>query len=259
MSVYIHPTAIVEDGAQLDDGVRVEAYAYVGAEVTLGAGTVVRHHATVEGYTFMGKNNTVHPYALIGGKTQDLKYKGGRPGLKIGDENSFREYATVHCATNDGDFTIVGSFNNLLAYSHIAHDCIIGDHLIASNGTAIAGHVQVGHHVVIGGFGGVHQFCRIGDFAMVGAMAKLTQDIPPYVIAEGNPAQSRTINKVGLERNGFDADMMAQVKTAFRIVYKQDLTREQALAKLKAEVAAGNKPVIEKFLAFFESSQRGVA
>lgn len=257
MNVTIHPTAIVENGAVLEDGVTVDAYAYIGAQVRLGTGTHVMHHGTVDGNTVMGSGNTVHPYAYIGGQTQDLKFKGGNPGLRIGDNNDFREYVTVHCATVDGTYTVVGSNNHLLGYTHIAHDCVLGDGIIISNFTGIAGHVKIGSNIVIGGAAGVHQFCRIGDYSMVGGMARVVQDVPPFMIAEGSPAKTRTINKVGLERHGFDHSMMEQVKTAYKIVFKTELTREQALARLR-EVNQEDTPIIGKMIAFLEGSERGV-
>lgn len=203
MASRIHPTAIIEDGAQLGENVSIGAYAYIGGEVTLGDGCVIQHHATVEGYVIMGRENEVFPYALIGGKTHDLKFKGGHPGLRIGDHNEFREYVTVHPATDDGDFTVIGNHNHLLAYSHIAHDCILGDHIVMSGHGALAGHIPVGDHALIAWGSGVHQFCRIGAHAMVSACSKAVKDVPPYMIVEGTPAEVRAINKVGMERRGF--------------------------------------------------------
>ncbi|HNX05836.1 MAG TPA: acyl-ACP--UDP-N-acetylglucosamine O-acyltransferase [Opitutales bacterium] len=258
MKARIHPTAIVENGAKLADGVEIGAYAYIGPEVTLGEGTVVQHHATVEGLTTMGERNVVYPYAMIGGRTQDLKFSGGNPGVKIGDDNCFREYTTVHSATKDGDFTIVGSNNNILAYSHIAHDCILGDWIIASNYAGLAGHVQIGSHAVLGGMTGIHQFCRIGEYAMTGGMSRVVQDICPFMIAEGSPARTRTINLVGLERNGFDAKALSEVKTAYRILFKSGLTREKSIEALRAECRE-DTPQIARLLAFFENSERGVS
>jgi UDP-N-acetylglucosamine acyltransferase len=253
----IHPTAIVEKGAQLDEGVEVGAYAYVGPKVRLGKGTVIRHHATVEGYTEMGRNNTVFPYAFVGAMTQDLKFKGGQPGLKVGEGNCFREYCSIHVATEDGRFTVIGSHNNFLAYTHVAHDCILGDNIITSNYCGIAGHVRIGNYVVMGGYAGVHQFCRIGDYAMLGGMAKVVQDVAPFVIVEGNPAKTRTLNKVGLERHNFDASSINQIKTAYKILFKSDLTREKAIEVLREE-NEDDTPLLAQILAFVEQSDRGI-
>src|SRR4051812_24125253 len=232
MAAKIHPTAIIEPGAQLGTDLEIGAYAYVGAAVQLGDGTKLHHHATVEGNTVLGRGCEVFPYACLGGKTQDLKYKGGNPGVRIGDQNVFREYVTVHAATSDGDFTTVGSHNTILAYCHVAHDCQLGSHIIASNSVGLAGHVVVEDHVILGAVCGVHQFCRIGAYAMVSAYAKIVQDVPPFFIADGLPAEIRAINKVGLERNGFNAEALDRVKQIHRILYRDGLNRTQALERL---------------------------
>jgi UDP-N-acetylglucosamine acyltransferase len=258
MGATIHPTAIIESGAQLGVGVIVGAYAYIGAQVTIGAGTRLHHHATVEGNTVMGDACEVFPYACIGGKTQDLKYKGGRPGVRIGSHNVFREYATVHEATNDGEFTVIGDHNHFLAYSHVAHDVQIGSHVIASNTVGIAGHVIVEDHAILGAFCGVHQFCRIGAYAMISAYAKVVQDIPPFLIADGIPTEIRAINKVGLERNGFTPEQIERVKQIYRTLYRDGLNRTQAMEKLTAHAQAGT-PEFQRVIAFAKNSQRGMA
>ena len=167
MGTQIHSTAIIEPGAELGEGVKVGAYAIIGPNVRIGDGTVVRHHATIEGFTELGNENIIYPYSFIGAKTHDLKFEGGQPGLKIGSRNTFREYVTVHAATNDGEHTVVGNENVVLAYSHIAHDCQIGNHLVMSSHSAFGGHVVAGNHVNVGWGVGVHQFCRLGDHAML--------------------------------------------------------------------------------------------
>lgn len=258
MAATIHPTAVIEPGAQLGADVAIGAYAYVGAGVTLGAGTRLHHHASVEGNTVLGERCEIFPYACIGGKTQDLKFKGGNPGLRVGDRNVFREYVTIHCATNDGDFTRVGSDNVLLGACHIAHDCVIGSHTVMSNGAMLAGHVTVEDHVVIGGYGGIHQFCRLGAFAMLSATAKLVHDLPPYFIADGTPAEVRAINRVGLERNGFTPEQLDRVKQIHRILYRDGLNRTQALEKLSSHPQAGSVE-FQRILAFAQSSERGLA
>lgn len=254
----IHPTAIVESGAQLDSDVEVGAFAYVGASVVLGAGTKLHHHASVEGNSTLGRSCEVFPYACIGGKTQDLKFKGGRPGLLAGDRNVFREYVTVHCATKEGDFTKIGSDNTFLASSHVAHDCVLGNRIVMSNGAVLAGHVIMEDHVVVGGYGGVHQFCRVGAFAMVSAFAKLVQDLPPYLIADGTPAQVRAINRVGLERAGFTPEQMDRVKNIYRLLYREGLNRTQALDKLAAHEHASSAE-FQHVLTFAKISERGLA
>ena len=258
MPSHLHPTAIIESGAELGEGVEVGAYVYVGAGVVLGAGTKLHHHASVEGNTVVGAQCEVFPYACIGGKSQDLKFKGGSPGLRIGDRNVFREYVTVHCATNVGDVTRVGSDNVLLAACHVAHDCVLGNHIVMSNGAVLAGHVVVEDRVVIGGYGGIHQFCRLGAFAMLSATAKLVHDLPPFFIADGTPAEVRAINRVGLERNGFSAAQLDRVKLIHRILYRDGLNRTQALEKL-ASHAQADTDEFRRVLTFARASERGLA
>jgi len=258
MATTIHPTAVVEPGAELGAGVEIGALAYVGAAVVLGDGTRLHHHASVEGFTTLGATCEVFPYACIGGKTQDLKFKGGRPGLRAGDRNVFREFVTIHAATNDGDCTVLGSDNTVLAYSHIAHDCVLGSHIVMSNAISMAGHVTVEDHVVIGGAAGIHQFCRIGAHAMLSAMAKLVQDLPPYFIADGTPAEVRAMNKVGLERSGHTAEQLERVKQVYRILYRDGLNRSQALEKLAAHEQAASAE-FQRVIAFARASTRGLA
>jgi len=258
MASTIHSTALVESGVQLGAAVEIGAFAFVGAGVTLGDGTRLHHHASVEGDTVLGRECEIFPYACIGGKTQDLKHAGGRPGLRVGDRNVFREYVSIHCATNDGDVTRIGSDNVLLATCHVAHDCVLGNHIVMSNGAVLAGHVTVEDHVIVGGYGGIHQFCRLGAYAMLSAMAKLVQDLPPYFIADGIPAEVRAINKVGLERNGFTAEQLDRVKQIHRILYREGLNRTQALEKLAAHKEAGSAEFLH-MLAFAQKSQRGLA
>jgi len=258
MASRIHPTAIVEPGAQLGAEVELGAYAYVGAAVTLGDGCRLHHHACVEGHTVLGPQCEVFPFACLGGKTQDLKYRGGTPGVRIGDRNVFREYVTVHAATNDGDLTIVGSDNTLLAYTHIAHDCVVGDHVVMSNYAGLAGHVKVEDHVLIAAYGGVHQFCRLGIHAMVGGRAKVVQDVPPYLIVDGEPATVRTFNKVGLERCGFTFEQIERVKHLYRMLYRDGLNRSQALEKIAAHPDA-DTPEFQRMLKFARENQRGLA
>jgi UDP-N-acetylglucosamine acyltransferase len=258
MAATIHPTAIVEPGAQLGAGVELGAYAYVGPQVVLGAGTRLHHHASVEGDTVVGAGCEVFPYACLGGKTQDLKYAGGKPGLRVGDRNVFREYVTIHAATQDGDVTRVGSDNVLLASCHVAHDCVLGNHIVMSNGAVLAGHVVVEDHVVVGGYGGVHQFCRLGAYAMLSATAKLVHDLPPYFIADGTPAKVRAINQVGLERNGFSPEQLDRVKQIHRLLYRAGLNRSQALERLENHAQAGTEE-FQRMLAFSRGSERGLA
>ncbi len=258
MAADIHPTAVVDNNARLEDGVIIGAYAFIGPKVRLGADTVVHHHATVEGNTRLGKENEIFPYALVGGKTQDLKYKGGEPGLEIGDHNVFREFCTVHTATEDENSTIIGSHNNFMAYCHVAHNCTLGDHIIMSNNATLAGHVTLEDHCIIGGLTAIHQFCRIGLYAMLGGCAKVVQDVPPYMICDGNPAKTRAINKIGLERAGYSESEITLIRQAYKTLYREDLNRSQALEKLKQNDSA-DTPILRRLIDFIENSQRGLA
>lgn len=253
----IHPTALVAPQAELADDVMVEAYAVVGPQVRLGEGTRIRHHATVEGRTSLGRENVVWPYAYLGGRTQDLKYRGGEPGLEIGDGNHFREFCTVHCATFPEGVTRIGHRNHFLAYTHIAHDCRLGSGIVMSNNATLAGHVVLEDQVVMGGFAAAHQFCRVGRLAMVGGMSKIVQDVPPFCIADGNPAEARAVNKVGLERAGWSAHEQGLARKIFKTVYGLGLNRSQALAELQRCPEAG-EPVVAHFLAFAAASERGL-
>jgi len=258
VTAKIHPTAIVEDGAEIGEDCEIGAFSFIGAAVTLGDRCRVHHHATVEGFTSAGNENEIFPYALIGGKTHDLKFKGGRPGLKIGNGNVFREYTTVHPATSDGEFTRLGDHNTILAYSHVAHDCQIGNYLIMSSHSAFGGHVVCADRVNVGWGAGVHQFCHLGTLAMIGAASKVVQDVPPFLIADGNPSVCRTFNRVGLERAGYSAKDISLVHKVFKILFREGLNRGQSLDKLRSDEEA-DSPVIKEVLAFFSDSQRGVS
>ena len=235
MATKIHPQAIVEEGAELGENVMVEAFVYVGAKACVGDDSHLRHHATVEGDVVLGKDNQVHPYALVGGMTHDLKYQGGQPKLRIGDRNVFREYVTAHVATDPEDVTVIGSDNVFLAYSHVAHDCIVGDHFVMSSHSALGGHVVVGDHVNVGWGAGVHQFCRLGRHCMVAACAKLVQDVPPFMLADGSPAEVRSINKVGMERAGFPSEDIEVARSVYKTLYRKGLNRSQALEELDGD------------------------
>jgi UDP-N-acetylglucosamine acyltransferase len=257
MARQIHPTAIIEAGAQLAEDIVIGAYAYVGSLASIGAGTILHHHANVEGRTTIGAQCEIFPFACVGTKTHDLKYKGGEPGLVVGDRNVFREYVSVHGATNETDYTRMGNDNVMLAYSHIAHDCIVGNHLVMSAQSALAGHVIVEDHVNIGWGSGVHQFCRVGAYAMLGAMSKVVQDVPPYIIADGNAAIARSINKVGLERHGFTPEQLEAIKHAFRLFYRSGYNRSQAFEHMRTHKLATSAE-FQHFLNFVTKSERGV-
>ena len=253
----IHPTAIVDAKASLGVGVQIGAYAIVNAGVELGDGCRVGHHATIDGPCKIGPRNEIFPYAAIGFKTQDVKYKGEPTHLEIGRGNIFREFSTIHRGTGMGETTVVGDGNLFLAYSHIAHNCIIGNRTIFSNNATLAGHVVVGDHAVLSGLCAVHQFCRVGAHSIIGGCAKVVQDVPPFLIADGNPAQLRGVNQVGLERCGFLEDDIKVLRRAYRFLADRTLNFSQAVEKIEASEDAGNKYV--KYLVdFLKTTERGV-
>ena len=228
----IHPTAIIEQGAELAPDVEVGAYACIGALAVLGPGCRIHHHATVEGRTRMGAANEVFPYAFIGGRTQDKKWTGDDAPVVIGERNTFREFCTVHPATFADRETRIGSGNLFCAYSHVGHECAVGDECVFSNNATLGGHVRVGDRVIIGGLTAVHQFCRIGGGAMIGGCCKLLQDVLPHAMAEGYPATHRTINKVGMRRDGFSDEQIQLVARIHKLLFRKGLNRSQALEAL---------------------------
>ncbi len=258
MPTHIHPTAIVDPKAELADGVEVGPYAIIGPDARLGAGTRIWHHATIWGDTVLGERCEVYPYASIGMQTQDLKFKGGRPGTRIGHRNVFREYVSINAATKDGEYTVLGDDNYLLAYCHVGHCCRIGSHLVASNSVTLAGHVVVEDHVGIGGCSAVHQFCRVGQRSFIGGCSKVEQDVPPFLLADGIPARIRMFNKVGLERAGFTAEQLSAIKFLFRTFYREGLNRQQAIERVQSSPLAKGKEALA-YLAFAEASERGLA
>lgn len=254
----IHPTAIIEPGAQLGAGVEVGPYAVIGAEVRLGDRCKVAHHASLAGKTEIGPDNVFFPFVSIGEISQDLKYKGEPTYLKIGAGNTFREFTTVNRGTNEesGATTTVGDRNLFLAYNHIAHDCKVGSHCIFSNNATLGGHVVAGDHVTIGGLTAIHQFCRIGSHAMLGGCTKITQDVPPFCLADGNPAKVRTVNVIGLRRHGFAADRIRAIRLAFDFLYDETLNTSQALQKIADECDTTSD--VGALLDFVRTSDRGI-
>ena len=259
MSTQIHSLAVIEKGAQLGEHVKVEAFALVGKNAVINDGCIIRHHSTVEGCVTLGKNNDVYPYALIGGLTHDLKFSGGEPKLVVGENNTFREYVTAHVATNAEDSTYIGSGNVFLAYSHIAHDCIIGNNLVMSSQSALGGHVVVEDDVNIGWGVGVHQFCRLGRHCMVSACSKLVQDVPPFMLADGSPAEVRSINKVGMERAGFTKSELDIAKGVFKTLFRSDYNRRQAIEHLQNGSELSDEKIASEIIEFTMQSKRGLA
>jgi UDP-N-acetylglucosamine acyltransferase len=253
----IHPTAVIHPGARIGANCQIGPYCIIGEHVELGEGCLLHSHVVVDGHTVLGRQNEIFPFASIGLKTQDLKWKGGVTRTQIGDHNTFREYVTIHSATGDGETTVVGSHNHILAYCHIAHNVVLGSHVIMSNVATLAGHVTVEDHAIIGGLAAVHQFCRIGRMVIVGGCSKVTQDLPPFMLADGNPAIPRTVNKVGLERNGVSAEAQSALKSAYKILCREGLTVSNAVERIVAELP--QLPEVQHLVDFIRSSERGIA
>jgi UDP-N-acetylglucosamine acyltransferase len=252
----VHPTAIIHPKAQIGSGCEVGPYCVIGEHVTLGDNCQLHSHVVIDGHTKLGVGNEIFPFATIGKKTQDLKWKGGVTRLEIGDRNVFREGVTIHCATSDGDATVVGSDNLMLTYVHVAHDCVLGNHIIMSGYAGLAGHVVVEDHAILGGYTAVHQFCRVGKFAMTGGCSRIPQDVAPFMIVEGNPAETRTINKIGMERNGISAEAVAALRQAYKIIFREELSVPNALAKVEKELPA--LPEVRHLVQFIRASERGI-
>ena len=252
----VHPTAVVDPGARLGNGVRVGAFTLVGPDVEVGDGTWIGPHCTVSGPTRIGRDNRFHGHAAIGGEAPDKKYGGERAELVIGDRNQVREFATINRGTaGGGGTTRIGDDNWLLAYTHVAHDCDVGSHCIFSNNATLAGHVQVGDHVILGGFAGIHQFCRIGAHAFIGMGAFVNGDVPPFVmVAQEGYGRPRGINAEGLRRRGFDSGRISAIKRAYRALYVSGDPLEEARGKL-AELARDSDDV-RALLEFVDSAER---
>jgi UDP-N-acetylglucosamine acyltransferase len=252
----IHPTAIIDSTAHVGQTTLIGPYCVIGANVTLGEGCTLHNNVTIAGPTKIGEGNEFYPYCAIGHRSQDLKYEAEPTYLEIGDRNTFREFVTVHRATAPGGVTRVGSHGNFLSYAHIAHDCVVGDHVIFSNNGTLAGHVVVADHAVIGGLSGVHQFCRIGAHAIVGGCTKIVQDVPPFMIADGNPAEIRGVNFVGLERRGFATEAIRELREAYKLIYRSNLNTSQGLEALRNQFASSD--LVTHLAEFIATSERGI-
>ena len=256
----IHPTAIVEDGAQLGADVEIGPFAHIGPDARIGDGTVVRQGAIVDGHTTIGSMCQIFPYACIGMKTQDLKYQAGSVSyVEIGDRTVIREFATVHLGTADGEKTVIGSDCLFMCYCHAAHGVILGDHVICSNSVQLAGDVHLQDWAIVGGCTAVHQFCTVGRHAMVGGMSRVTQDVPPFMLCGVEAGEPKVVgpNVVGLTRRGFAKETLALLKEASRFLYRSGLNRSQALERIENDIEQTDE--IRELVAFYRNSQRGVA
>ena len=253
----IHPSAIIDDLAVVAEGVSVGPFCVIGPDVEIGTGTVIGPHVVIRGPTRIGRENRMFQFASIGEDPQDKKYQGEITRLEIGDRNVIREYSTVHRGTiQDKSVTRLGDDNLLMAYTHVAHDCVIGNGVIMANGASLAGHVTVDDFAILGGFSLVHQFCRIGRYSFSGMGSVISRDIPPYVMVGGSPTRPRGINSVGMERRGFDAESILQIKRAFKLIYKSRLKLEEAIESLAA-MAEQSSEVIP-LLEFLKQSGRSI-
>lgn len=256
MATKIHETAVVYPGAQIEDNVEIGPYAVIGENVTIKEGTKIFPHVTIQGWTTIGKDCKIFPGASVGAAPQDFKFKEEKNYVIIGDNTTLRECTTVNSPVGEEKVTKVGSGVFMMAYAHVAHNCTVGDNVVMANCATLAGYVTIGNRANIGGLAGVHQFVHIGDFVMIGGLSKITQDIPPYLLVDGNPAQVHGINRIGLMRNGFSPESRKTIKNIFKTIYRSNLNLSQA-----KEVLSGMEQTVEvtNFIQFLEnSSGRGI-
>ncbi len=253
----IHPSAIIDAKARLDEGVSVGPFTWIGADVEIGAGTRIGSHSMLQGPCRIGRDNSIASHVTLGTDPQDKKFHGERSALEIGDRNMIREFVTFNRGTDDGGgITRIGSDNWLMAYVHIAHDCIVGDHVIFANASSLAGHVSVDDYVILGGFTLVHQFCKVGAHAFTSMGSIINRDVPPYVMVAGNYAEPRGINSEGLKRRGFSSERIIAIKRGYRLLYKSGLKLNEATEALAAQ--AGSEPDLQCMLDFIARSERSL-
>jgi len=257
VATTIHPTAVVHPGAKLGQDVQVGPYCVIEENVEIGDGCRLDAFSQVKNYTSMGSGNHVHSYACIGDEPQHLGFKGEETWVRIGEKNDFREFVTVHRGTSDGHkLTKIGSHCLFMAYAHVAHDCTIGDHVIVANAVSMAGHVEIGDHAIVSGMAAVQQFARIGEYAFLGGLSGYSNDVPPYMLAQGTRAKLYGPNMIGLKRKGFSAAAIGSIKKAYRIIFRSGLMREEALAKAQAELP--DSPEVARLVEFIKATTRGI-
>ncbi|MFO7577911.1 MAG: acyl-ACP--UDP-N-acetylglucosamine O-acyltransferase [Pelovirga sp.] len=255
----IHPTAIIAPGANLHPTVSVGPYTLIGEHVSIGAGTTVAGHVVIEGYTEIGSDNQIFQFASIGAVPQDLKFQGEVSSLKIGDRNRIREFVTIHLGTADGGgVTTIGNDALLMAYAHVAHDCVVGNHVILANAATLAGHVEVDDYAILGGLSAVHQFTRIGAHVMASGGSMIAQDVAPFSIVQGDRAKTVGLNTTGLKRRGFDEAALARIKNLYKLVFRSNLKLEEAIKRIEKEFDTA-APEVAMYLKFLKSSERGLA
>lgn len=257
MSSLIHPSAVIHPGARIAADVSIGAYAVIGEHVTIGAGSQIGPHVVIEGVTSIGAQNRIFQFASIGAAPQDKKYAGEPTRLEIGDRNTIREFCTLNTGTvQDGGVTHLGNDNWIMAYVHVAHDCMIGNNTILANNATLAGHVHLGDWVFLGGFTTIHQFCKVGAHAMTAFTAAVSQDVPPYVTAAGNRAKPAGINSEGLRRRGFSSDAIAAIKRAYKTLYRQGLSLDEARQQLAEQGLQFAE--VQLLVDFIASADRGI-
>ena len=253
----IDPTAVVHSGAHIEEDVIIGPYSIIQENVEIGAGSWIGPHVVIKGPTRIGQNNKIYQFCSIGDDPQDKKYQGENSVLEIGSGNVIREYCSVNRGTAEGGGkTVIGDDNWIMAYVHIAHDCLVGSHTIFANNSSLAGHVVIDDHAILGGFTGVHQFCRLGSFSFSAIASIIVKDVPPYVLVYGNTAKPCGLNREGLRRSGFNTDTINQLRKAYKIVYRNGLVLSDALEEL--EILAKNSDEINKFAEFIKNSERGI-
>jgi UDP-N-acetylglucosamine acyltransferase len=253
----VHPTAVVDSKASLAEDVVVGPYCIISGEAEIGSGTVLASSVVVEGLTRVGKNCRIFHSAVLGGLPQDLKYKGARSLVEVGDSNTVREFVTINRATGEGETTVVGNNNLLMAYVHLAHNCVIGNNVILANAVNLAGYVRIDDYATVGGITPVHQFVRIGRHAFIGGGSRVAKDVPPFVRAAGNPLRTVGLNSIGLLRRKFPDDVRLELKRLYRLFYRSNLNVSQAVARIRAELR--DIPEVREFLGFVEHSERGIS
>jgi len=255
----IHKTAIIEPSAKIGKNCKIGAFSYVGPNVTMGEGNEVGMHAVIDGHTTIGNDNKFYTGAVIGSTPQDLKYKGEKSYLEIGDTNQFREYVDVNVGVGEGAKTIIGSNNLFMVYVHVAHNCIINNHSVLANCATLAGHVTLEDHAILGGLAGVHQFVKIGSYAMIGGLSKITMDVMPYCIADGcDNVKISGLNSIGLKRAGFAPELMSNLKKAYKLFFRSGLNKNEAIEKINATIEVSKYKQIQNFIDFAMKSERGI-
>lgn len=251
----IHPTAIIDQGAEIADGVTIGPYSVIGDGVRIGIGTEIASHVVIKGPTVIGENNRIFQFSSIGDEPQDKKYAGEDTRLEIGDGNTIREFCTINRGTSQDDgVTRLGNDNWIMAYVHVAHDCTVGNDVILANNATLAGHVHVGNHVIFGGFVGAHQFCSVGDHAFLGMYSAINRDVPPYITISGNPGEPKGINLEGLKRRGFEKEQLRNIRNAYRVLYRSGMRLQEATDEIAR--LAETQPELQIFLDFLTHESR---